>query len=58
MPESIVRTDLCPHPDYETVTCPACRTDVRGVVPVGPSTDPAARCPACGTVIDSVILPE
>jgi hypothetical protein len=58
VPETTGKLRLCPHPDYETVTCPACRADIRGVVPVGTSADPAARCPACETVIDSVLTPE
>jgi len=56
--ESTVSPRLCPHPDYETVTCPACRSEIRGVVPTGSTGDPAAQCPACDAIIESVILPD
>lgn len=58
MAQPVVTNEICPHPEYETVTCPRCRESIRGVVPEGTSGDPAARCPACEELIESVILPE
>jgi len=48
---------LCPHPEYDTVVCPACGSEIRGVIPGGDSEDPAARCPDCESVIESVVTP-
>lgn len=58
MPESVATSRICPHPEYETITCPRCRETIPGVVPAGSADDPAARCPACEERIESVIVPE
>ena len=58
MPERTVTQRLCPHPEYDSVVCPVCRSEIRGVIPDGTPTDPAARCPACESVIESVVPPR
>ncbi|MFC6976765.1 hypothetical protein ACFQL1_22020 [Halomicroarcula sp. GCM10025709] len=50
--------DICPYPGHDTVRCPECRTDIPGLVPDGSPEDPEPRCPACGEVIDTVIITD
>ncbi len=51
-------TDICPYPGHDTVRCPECWTDIPGLVPGGTAEDPQPRCPACGEVIDTVVITD